>query len=608
MIFSLIACCSVNQAIGQVLNYQTVITIDQNGKKITEKRILIQINSKAENKLSHIEIHHDPKQNFKFKFARIIDVSANVVKKIKKKDLATRNDLSYGAFYQDDLITEFDLYWNDYPYQVEYAYSIEEEEYFSLANWTPILFINVPTVKSRLEIHTPLDYKVRFDQSEYFEFFETIVDNEKIYSWEMTNARSANNEIHSLNIMESIPMVRAMPLNFRYGVDGNSDSWSSFGRWLNDLNEGMDLLPVSEKKFVENLVGNISDETAIVKKIYNYLQDQTRYLNVAIDVGGLKTYPASYVCENKYGDCKALTNYMRSMLNSVGIKSYYTVVNAGKNQSRINTAFPSQQFNHVILMIPLTNDTIWLENTSNVLPFDYLGTFTQNRYALVVDEVNSQLIKTPKLSTSDVLVKRDFICNNGNGNTVDWNSKILLDLRGDKFESFISCMKNENEATQIEMVLENVNLKGFDIENWNTDFHRDSCNIKIEAEGKFNSPIRKIGKLEVIKPLKILLPSFEKPSERKLDLRINYPIHQLDKSIYQFEQLLKDKIQLPEAVEIKNSYGRYSTTYEVENNKLIAMEQFVLFANEISINEYPKFHEFIQSIINHKKSSAIIIQ
>ena len=113
----------------QILNFDTKVSIADDGKKTTERTLLIQINSKEENWLSHIELNHSPKQEFKLNYAQILDLKGKVIRKLKNKELVTRNDLSYQAFYQNDLITEFDLYWSEYPYRVEYSYSIIEEEF-----------------------------------------------------------------------------------------------------------------------------------------------------------------------------------------------------------------------------------------------------------------------------------------------------------------------------------------------------------------------------------------------------------------------------------------------------------------------------------------------
>ena len=70
--------------------------------------------------------------------------------------------------------------------------------------------------------------------------------------------------------------------------------------------------------------------------------------------------------EKKYGDCKALTNYMRYMLKTVGIKSYPALINGGASKVSADPAFPADPFNHVILCIPQGKDSAWLECTSNI--------------------------------------------------------------------------------------------------------------------------------------------------------------------------------------------------------------------------------------------------
>ena len=61
-----------------------------------------------------------------------------------------------------------------------------------------------------------------------------------------------------------------------------------------------------------NLSGSVSDK---VKKIYQYMQNKTRYVNVSIGIGGWMPMSPEEVRKKGYGDCKGLTNYMKTMLN-----------------------------------------------------------------------------------------------------------------------------------------------------------------------------------------------------------------------------------------------------------------------------------------------------
>jgi hypothetical protein len=606
LLFTCLITTSYQVAFGQIINYETKVTIADDGKKTTEITVLTQINSKEENWLSHVELNHDPKQEFKFNYALILDIKGNTIRKLKKRELITRNNLSYQAFYQDDLITEINLYWSEYPYRVEYSYSIEEEEYLFLALWTPLYKANVLTIDGSLEVDLPYDYPIRISASEELFFKESEQGGRKILSWKSTMLKwESRDEIYS-SPME-FPTVKIVPEKFKYGERGKSESWSSFGNWLDQLNKGTDQLTLQEKWTVEKLIDGNNNRNEIIKSIYHYLQDQTKYVSVAIDVGGLKSYPASYVCENKYGDCKALTTYMKAMLKSVGIESFYTIIKAGEKSTEIDINFPSQQFNHVILMIPSEIDTLWLENTSNTLPFDYIGAFTQNRHALAINGEKSHLVKTPALSIDDVLLERCYSFQATGNNEVQID--IDVTLRGKEFDSFRYFISEKDEERQEDEVRRQNGVKNFKINSWNVvGFHRDSTFLKLNVQGISSSIIRQIGTFQVINPLRIALPDFEKPNERKLDVNINFPLNKSDKSVYNLQQFEKNEIQVPEKINIKNKYGLYSVDYSQKGYELIIDEKFTLFVNKILIEEYDDFFEFIDSINKYKKKNAIIIK
>ncbi len=128
------------------------------------------------------------------------------------------------------------------------------------------------------------------------------------YKWNISyspNQKSERNIDH--NRIEA-------PLNFKYGQSSSWESWISFGNWIYALNKGRDILPDSEKEKIDNLTNGINDNETKAKILYYHMEDYTRYINVAVKIGGLQTYPAEDVCVNRYGDCKALTNYIISLI------------------------------------------------------------------------------------------------------------------------------------------------------------------------------------------------------------------------------------------------------------------------------------------------------
>ncbi len=74
---------------------------------------------------------------------------------------------------------------------------------------------------------------------------------------------------------------------------------------------------------------------------------------------------------------KDLTNYTKALLDLVGVTSYYSHIDANSDEpvSFENDFASLEQGNHVILNIPNKDKDVWLECTSQTMPFGFLGDF-----------------------------------------------------------------------------------------------------------------------------------------------------------------------------------------------------------------------------------------
>lgn len=208
------------------------------------------------------------------------------------------------------------------------------------------------------------------------------------------------------------------PVKFKLDqYQGEMTDWSELAAWQYELNKGRDVLPEDFKAKVLAMVEGVEEPYEKVKILYSYLQKNFRYVSIQLGIGGWQTMTAADVVNNAYGDCKALTNLMKAMLETVGIASNYTLVRAGSDAKEIELDFPAPQFNHVILQVPTDGNPIWLECTSNVLPAGFLGEFTRDRHVLVTKEGGGFLTKTPAYNTEG-------------WNLIQSQSKVSIDLQG----------------------------------------------------------------------------------------------------------------------------------------------------------------------------------
>ena len=59
---------------------------------------------------------------------------------------------------------------------------------------------------------------------------------------------------------------------------------------------------------VKELVKDLKTVEEKAKKVYEFVQNKTRYIGVQIDIGGWSPITADRVDISGYGDCKGLTN------------------------------------------------------------------------------------------------------------------------------------------------------------------------------------------------------------------------------------------------------------------------------------------------------------
>lgn len=580
----------------EILDSDTYYVIK--GNKLLEKSsTLIQVNNRLGSQNVQIALFYSKGEKLKIKKAQIEDIQGNVIRELHKREIKDESASSYSTFYSDYYVKHFKLIHNTYPYRVRYEYEYEQSKFINIAD-VNCAYNKTPLKKATITVEVPTDYQIKYNQK-YIEEpkIETTENNTKVYTWQYSYDLDIETDIQMNYNSMPTPRLTVVPVTFKYGVVGGMSNWVDFGNWIFFLNKGRDILPESEKQKVDQLLEGISDDYEKIKVLYNYMQDNTRYVNISLNIGGLQTYPAEYVCTNRYGDCKALTNYMQSLLKYQGIKSYYTLINSDRKIKDVKEDFASQVFNHVILTVPIKKDTLYLECTSKNIAFGYIPTSIQNRQALLIDENNSHLIKTPELTEENVIDRREIEVSNR-------KVKVYSTLCGYSYElySFIKDDLNKNEA---DLFISNHILYQphtlLDYKFKTKD--RNQSKIILSADLETPNMVKKYGKNIIIQPFYWSLPNYETPENRKYDLQIDYPTHKVDKITYNLSDLNLDKI--PKDVFIQTEFGTYSINYKQIDGKFIVNRSLIIKSGRYVLDQYPAFYKFINDVKYNEHKNII---
>jgi hypothetical protein len=594
-----ILCFSQNYDAELILQ-QTNIEINNN-KLTKDLHFEIKIYNRAGEKYTKITIPYSKLNKLINIEAYIKESNGRIVKKLKKSEIVERSSISNFSFYEDEFVKEFTLKHNSYPYTIVYSYQITQNEFLYIDYWTPIIDAKIPTAKAYLNLSIPKKYKISFTNQFVNSPKIDSTDYSVNFHWHTSYTDMVKPEIYTPSIFKFLPYVAIVPQEFNFEKRGSFKDWNSYGNWQQKLLQGLNELPDNEKSKILSLIKNVEEDKEKIKILYHYLQDVTRYINVTIETGGLKPYPAIYVAQNKYGDCKALTNYFKSILDYIQIPSYYTKVHAGSPIIEIDKNFPSQQFNHVILYIRLKDEDIWLDCTSDGA-FNYLGTFTQNRDAFIIDYDNNNFIKTPALKPEDVLETRKIEVNY---NLRDANVKFQNTYKGSIYENILHLERNYNESEK-SIILRNYFVdEGFDLLDYQVSkLDRDSVMIKLSYKATSQQIYKHYGNDILISNIAFSIPHFEKPTVRKLPIQIDYPIFKIDTLVYDIPIGYKlSKNIFNESV--SNRFGQYKFDIYENQGKILVIKSLLINAGNYPISEYEDFYSFYMQIVEEENKTHL---
>ncbi len=306
---------------------------------------------------------------------RIYDASGNSLEKIKRSDLAQ-------SAYTGDFASDIKSYYYapptalSYPYTVEYEWQVKVSDGLrSYPVFSPMDEERQSVQECRYTLTLPSDMTISERQMNQSVVREVAnVGKQTRYQWTVSARRGIILEDYAPDAIFQYPSIRVNPPSFTMqGTVGQLDSWKSLGRWMYELGEGRDVLPQSEIDKVKSLTAGLSDKREIIAALYKYHGEKTRYVSIQLGIGGYQPIAAQEVCKTGFGDCKALSNYMKALLKAAGIES--NLVSISTQYKDLLADFPNfNQLDHVILCVPDVADTLWIDGTAtSFLPFGYVS-------------------------------------------------------------------------------------------------------------------------------------------------------------------------------------------------------------------------------------------
>ncbi len=328
--------------------------------------------------------------------AKIYNASGKVIKTFNSGDFTDTSVADGFSVISDGRSKYMDLTPTEYPLTIVYESTVETSNTAFIESWYVINDYQESILKSHFSITFPDELGFKYKEKNFLGLNILKTESKTNLSYTVENIEAISREDLAPSPSKLFPNVVFGVNKFSLeGVVGEATTWQEYGLWMENklLFDTKEISEESKQKLIA-FVGDAKDPIEKAKKVYEYLQNKSRYVSIQLGIGGWKPMLAKDVDRLGYGDCKALSNYTKSMLNAVGVPSYYAIIYGGNDKKNIDPDFVSLQGNHAVLAIPTKEKLIFLECTSQTAPFGFEGYFTDDRTALVVTPEGGKIVKT----------------------------------------------------------------------------------------------------------------------------------------------------------------------------------------------------------------------
>ncbi|MCC8408441.1 DUF3857 and transglutaminase domain-containing protein [Mucilaginibacter sp. UR6-1] len=536
----------------------------------------------------------------------VYNADGGVIKKYKKSDMYDHSAIDNISIITDGRIKAISHTVASYPVTIEMIFEMEDNGTLSYGSWYLQEAERAVQYSSCTFIVNPAAGLRHISRNTGIAPQKSVINGNNVYSWSVSNLKAFKDE-KGVPTWRVAPRVDFSPVSFQYDDrPGDMSTWANFGKWIQALNNDVNTLPPARAEAFKKMTANLKTDKEKAKVLYEYLQQNMRYVSIQLGIGGFKPFAASFVDEKKYGDCKALSNYMYAMLKAVNIPAHYALIRAGENGEPADQAFSQNRFNHAIICIPFKNDTTWLECTSNTQPFGVLGAFTENRNALLITETGGKLVNTPKSKAADNVFNSNVsIKLNADGSAV---SSIKLQNTGEYRDMLIGIAQMSLDE-QKEYLIRFLKMKQPAVFNIKVVEDKDVAKgLELELEyDKFSDVIA--GNRQFYKPAAFELWTGTCPVEekRKTDFYFDHPL----------QKNCVTTISLPEGFEVENmpanqalkfAYGDYTLNYvyDAAKNQVVSTAKFNLNNHIIPAVKYTEMQQYMDAVAKAQNKKLVI--
>jgi hypothetical protein len=338
---------------------------------------------------------------------------------VKDDQIMERGAREWGILYDDVRYKTAAAPGADPGGVVAYKYVQEAPMYSGAESWE--FQGSIPVARSVFEIDLPQGWQHRALWLRHTGAEPTEASPNHLH-WKLTNIPAIDLEDVQLAPADDA-LVGRMVVHYAAGNLGDGEQlWTHIGEWYSQLaaprSEGSSEVATESR----SLTDTNADFMTRVEKVADFMQQKIRYVGIEIGIGGWIPHSAADVYRNHYGDCKDKATLLISMLDAVGVRATWVLVDTERGV--IDAKTPSMTGNHMIAAIEVPkgydnprmkavvtaqDGTRYLifDPTNEYVPVGLLPTYLQGGTGVLMAGAKSQALQLPTLLPENDTTERN---------------------------------------------------------------------------------------------------------------------------------------------------------------------------------------------------------
>lgn len=538
---------------------------------------------------------------------------------LKKDQIFERGAQEWGILYDDVRYESANVPGFDPGGIVAFEYTKQFPIYWGSESWE--FQKSVPTLSSVFELDLPAGWQ----HSELWRKYAAVQPTEVApnhFRWQLTDIPGIDLESISLAPAEEALAGRMEVYFSANPLPQGEQLWTRMGEWYTQLASPQSEGPADIAGASRSLTSANADFMQRIQKVATFMQQQIRYVGIEIGIGGYVPHSAEDVYRNRYGDCKDKATLMIAMLDAVGVRATWVMVDSERGV--VDPKVPSMMGNHVItaIEIPTGYDNpalkavvtaktgkryLIFDPTNQYVPIGLLPTYLQGSYGLLMSGENSEAIALPVLDPeSDTVNRTAEFALAPDGSLTGTVVVKHFGASSDDLRYSFAMSSDDEKRKGLEDSLR-TDFSSFQVTREEID---NTSNLDQQLILRYDvtagTYAKSAGNLLLVRPRVVSSDAIALPNEPRL-----FPVEFASTGDWRDSFDVKIPAgysidDLPEPVQEDTPFASYRSTIKAEGNVLHYSREYIVKQLQVSASDYPELLKFEGRIYADENRSAVL--